>query len=569
MLGPIVTGILSAVVAQAVLWLQMRMQDGNSLAGVPAYAGALIGTAIALFFCFAFRRRRDLSSDYHGISDMLIHIHQSASPDVPSRWLGRSAISAFFSIFSGNVGSEGPAMELVYGAFLRFRPRSARWFEQRRRTEASSTLAAGIAASFGAPFAAILAPIELGTGGRAISSAVCALSAYLSSRFLIAFFSLHKFEVAGSFYEVSLAGAKEWIALVLTAVVCGFCGIVLAGFIDYFGKSLRKAVGHSSGQTGWARIALGGGLLVAVFAIYPPAARLPYGVLEDLFWGRVSLGDSGILFFSKALSFAIILGAFGTAGAFWPIFALGGLFGFVFSQGVLHGFFPDLAAFAPLAALAGASAFWGSMLGAPVTGAVLACELTDSMKFLFPCLVAGLIARELAQRLGARTLFERDLGARGLRLSEGRLESILATLKVSDAMVVDFECSREEEPVAEARQKLLRATHPFLPVVRADGTYSGLLTIDMVHESVAEGAHGQSSLAKLLEVKDLLYRSGFRTPQVEQDDPLTVTIGLFHDIPCVPVVGKDGKVQGLLYGQNVRLIYDREVSRRSLHSSAI
>jgi H+/Cl- antiporter ClcA len=562
MLGSVAIGILAAFVIQAVRWLQGRA--GSIPLGVPVWV--LIGTALAIGLHFFVRRKRELPEDYHGLSDMVIHIHQSTSPDAPLRWLARAVVSGFLAVFSGCVGVEGAGMETAYGAFLRFRPRSARWFEQRRRTDASNTIAAGLAAAFGAPFAAILAPIEFGIGGRTISSVICAFSAFLASRFLSGLLGLPKFEVAGSLYDVSVTSWQAWLALGLTAIAGGLGGVVLGLFVDYFGRSLR-AVAISLGGDGWRRIALGSILLAAIFAIYAPTSLVSHTTLQDLFWGRIALADSGILFFSKAFAFALVLSAFGTAGIFWPLLTLGGLFGFVFSQGVLHFIFPELGSFAPLAALAGGAAFWGSLLGAPVTGAVLACEITDSYKFLLPCLVAGLLAREVAHRMGAHTLFERDLRVRGFWLSEGRLTSILASLKVADAMVTDFECADEHEPVAQARERLLRAAHPFLPVIRSDGSYTGLLTIDMVYEGLAGRAEaGGSPLDQLLEVKDLLYRSGFRTSQVRKDDPLTVTSGLFHDVPCVPVVGDDGKMQGLLYTQNVRMVYEREVARRSLRT---
>jgi CBS domain-containing protein len=73
-----------------------------------------------------------------------------------------------------------------------------------------------------------------------------------------------------------------------------------------------------------------------------------------------------------------------------------------------------------------------------------------------------------------------------------------------------------------------------------------------------------SPLANLLEAKDLLYRSGFKVPTVKATDKLSSTTKLFEEVPCVPVLGEEGRVIGLLFAHNVRLAYDREVARRTL-----
>jgi hypothetical protein len=73
-----------------------------------------------------------------------------------------------------------------------------------------------------------------------------------------------------------------------------------------------------------------------------------------------------------------------------------------------------------------------------------------------------------------------------------------------------------------------------------------------------------SPLNNLLGAKDLLYRSGFKTKTLKANDRLSSTTGIFEEVPCVPVLTDDGRVQGLLFVHNVRLAYDREVGRRSL-----
>jgi hypothetical protein len=71
-------------------------------------------------------------------------------------------------------------------------------------------------------------------------------------------------------------------------------------------------------------------------------------------------------------------------------------------------------------------------------------------------------------------------------------------------------------------------------------------------------------LARLIEAKDLLYRSGKKTPHVKTSDALPAVMALLEDFPCLPVVGDGGRVLGLLFVHNVRLAYERQVARSAL-----
>jgi hypothetical protein len=106
-----------------------------------------------------------------------------------------------------------------------------------------------------------------------------------------------------------------------------------------------------------------------------------------------------------------------------------------------------------------------------------------------------------------------------------------------------------------------------LPVVNSQGVFKGLLTVDMIESSwLAESSNLRSPatpILKLMEAKDLVYRSGILLPTVRIHHPLSTVIDRFDDLPCIPVVGDDGKVLGLLFSFGVRLAYEREMARLS------
>src|SRR6185437_2602269 len=101
------------------------------------------------------------------------------------------------TLCGGIAGPEGAAVEISHALAMKLRARSARWFEQRRRTDAAMTLSAAVTAAFRAPFGGILLPIELGIGGRTLSSVISALTALLFSNFLARHFGIERFDIAG------------------------------------------------------------------------------------------------------------------------------------------------------------------------------------------------------------------------------------------------------------------------------------------------------------------------------------------------------------------------------------
>jgi CBS domain-containing protein len=215
---------------------------------------------------------------------------------------------------------------------------------------------------------------------------------------------------------------------------------------------------------------------------------------------------------------------------------------------------------------------WSSVLKTPIAAAVLVFEMTQNIQLFVPCLLAGLISRHLSVLVGGRGLVDAGLESYGLSLVGGRSLKILEGIHVRDAVINDHELIYEHEPVSELRSKLIKSRYPYLTVINRRGLYEGILTLDMVREvwftdEIVTSSH--SSLSKLLEVKDLLYRSGLKVPTIKGSQKLSDVITLIDRFPCLPVVDEEGRLTGLLMAQNVRQAYDREVIRRSLELVAV
>ncbi len=556
MLGLVLNGVSAAAIVCSVLYLQERQWQ-------PWFVLVLVGVAALIQWYLTDRARSFRAFD--GVADMIVPIHSPSVPETPARWAWAGMLSWCLSWLKGIVGPEGPAAEWVYSARIGFRSRSARWFEQRRRTESACVLAAAIAAAFNAPFAAVLVPVELGLGGRLLSTVICALSATIAVKAGKSFFNLRSLDLSGLLDGIDYSAIRVWLVLAMVGVLAGLLSALWLRFTEFSRKTLVRL----SPKWMSPRI-LAAGFFLFLIGLSVPLSSLPaQSTLQDLFLGNVSPEQAGVLFAASALSLSLVLIGFGTVGVFWPVFALGGYFSFAIHQlsieSVINLWLPSTAGYAPLMALAGGAAFWGAILDLPIASGVLIFELTGDIQASLLSLGTSLLAQQVARKLSL-SLPDQNLKSKGLQIVEGRSLKILQQLRVREAMVTDFETIHEQEPVNEVPARLLASRYPFLPVVRADEVYTGLVTVDMVQERLLETV-ATPEVSRLFEVKDLLYSSGFKTRTLRADDPLSSAQGLFDDIPCVPVVSENGRIEGLLFVHHVRLAYEREMARRSLKVS--
>jgi CIC family chloride channel protein len=313
---------------------------------------------------------------------------------------------------------------------------------------------------------------------------------------------------------------------------------------------------------------LAGGVLLSLVTLVHNPGHLPGSLItEHALWGHGGVQETGLLIATQVLILAAVVSGFGSIGLFWPTLAIGCLSGYE-----IHALWSGHAGGSPLAialTLIGGTSVWSAVFGTPLAAAVAAFEFGRNPDVLIPCYAGGLVALRIRRWLKTPALFDKDLEARGLALLDGKSLKVMESLYVRDAMVTDHETVHEQEAVTDLYSKILNSRYPFLPVVNSRGEYVGLLTIDMVQEAyeaagASKGAGERVSLGKLLEAKDILYRTRGSIPVVRSTERLSATAGMFDGTPSVPVVGEDGRVIGLLFAYMVRVAYDREVARRSL-----
>jgi chloride channel protein, CIC family len=173
-----------------------------------------------------------------------------------------------------------------------------------------------------------------------------------------------------------------------------------------------------------------GGLGVGIGGlIYPPALGVGYNLI-----GQLSAGDVtwhlilGIVLVKSAI-WAFSLGSGTSGGVLAPLLMVGGAMG----AGLAHIFSLSAPAHG-VWAVVGMAAMLSGALGAPLTAAVFAFELTHDPAMLIPLLVAAMAAHALTSLLMPRSIMTEKLSRRGYHLTREYTVDPLEVLTVREVM---------------------------------------------------------------------------------------------------------------------------------------
>ncbi|RYZ70064.1 MAG: hypothetical protein EOP09_06650, partial [Proteobacteria bacterium] len=393
-------GITAGLVVLFPSWLASHVSWGGPF---PILLVGLIG---ALFHRLYFSQIPSPSRIYDGIADLFIHIHYRYARETPVRWFARGLMSTLLYMFGGLVGMEGAAAEISHGFALSHRKPNEKWSEQKRRTDVACVLAAGIAAAYQAPFAALVFVVELGVGGRTLSAVVSAISAF----FTVTWVSKHtdlEFDWV-SFFSNLPSERASWFWVMGLAVIVGLVGVGLINglrfYQEMFFELMRKHL--------WICAIVGALILCATQMLYPMAYGTPFMELSQLFSTHRSFSQLMIYVLNEALVLCTVMAAFGSVGIIWPLMMMGGVIGFaVISSGA--GLF------------AGMAALISAVLGTPLFACILVWELTNDWRYFLIASLSAFVAHYTRKFLKQKPLVQRYLEFRGLKLLDGRSADIL------------------------------------------------------------------------------------------------------------------------------------------------
>ncbi|HBP54541.1 MAG: chloride channel protein [Limisphaerales bacterium] len=322
-------------------------------------------------------------------------------------------IAGILSIGGGcSLGREGPSVQLASGvasnlAGLLGEPK------QNRRHAASSGAAAGLAAAFNTPLAAItfvLEEIVQDLNSRFLGSVLLAS--------VLGAFAVHALSEKHPALEISAVGSPDWLIYLLTPVVAAAAALVGVLF-QKTSIGLRATTRKMNRIPAWIRPAIGAliawGIAVSIFLFTKAETGqghlgvfgVGYEDLNAALTSSFSWKVAGLLLIGKLIATIACYGMGGCGGIFSPALFLGGMTGVLLSG--LFGLFVDLTPEAQITlAVVGMSSCLGAVVRAPVTGILIVFEMTNEF-YLVPALMLGALISSAVSRQFCKYNFYEEL----------------------------------------------------------------------------------------------------------------------------------------------------------------
>ncbi|MDB4957543.1 MAG: Chloride channel protein [Myxococcales bacterium] len=315
------------------------------------------------------------------------------------------ALASWLAIATGNsLGREGPL--ITFGAAAGEGARRAFQLDDATaRLVLAAGVAAGFASAYNAPIAATLFVVEVVTGVMVLEAAVTILVASVIAtvvtRFVIGaapLYGLRNFSSPAAIELLAYAG----LGLIAAPVGVGFLRLL------------------SFAERGWRRLpmpfrpTIGGATCGAILCLLPAVAGNGFEPLQALLDGRIALAGICWLLLAKPLATAASVSSGNPGGVFTPTLLVGACLGALFAIG-LHEIFGGAISSTGSYALVGLAAALAATTHAPLTSAILACELSGDYALVLPLLIACAIAAGLARHLYIDSVYTAELTRRGIR----------------------------------------------------------------------------------------------------------------------------------------------------------
>ncbi|MDQ2918735.1 MAG: chloride channel protein, partial [Verrucomicrobiota bacterium] len=404
----------------------------------------------------------------------------------------RDAIGKFvigvMQIGSGaSLGREGPTVHICAGIASAL-GRTFALSQQNLKRLLPVGAAAGIAAAFNAPIAAVTFTIEevVGDLDQTVLSGVivaAAIAAAIERGILGEHPVFTVTEVYGLHHVSSL-------------FFYGFLGISAAFVSLAFTESLLKLRDWFRSFTlipAWAQPSIGG-LMTGIFAV-AALYFLKIGGINGSGYDTLSIALSGQLAFRvmavlcifKLVATVFCYSSGGAGGIFAPALFIGGMLGGLVGYldvNLLNHSNSEIGAFA----LVGMGAVFAGIIRAPITSVLIIFEMTGSYGLILPLMIANMTAYGLARQIRPVPIYEALLEQDDVHLPHRSKTMVhaLEQIKVGETMTTDVITIRAGATVAEAVEQIENNDFTTFPVLDENSRCVGVITEMRLRRNLAE-----------------------------------------------------------------------------------
>ena len=415
----------------------------------------------------------------------------------------RDAVGKFFvavlNIGSGaSLGREGPTVQICAGATsLLARATSLPPKSARRLMPVAA--AAGIAAAFNAPIAAVTFTIEevVGALDQTVLSGVV-IAAALAAVIERGVLGVHPVIEVNQPYALDHPSSLAFYALLGLAAA-----VVSIAFTDGL-LGLRLWFRRLRVVPSWMHPGIGGLVtgVLAVGALHFLGVRGVtgggYGTLGQALAGQLALKVLLALCIIKGVATLFSYSSGGAGGIFAPALfigaMLGGAVGFL-DVAALHHEERQLGAFA----LVGMGAVFAGVIRAPITSVLIIFEMTGGYGLVLPLMLANMTSYVLTRHWRPVPVYDALLEQDGVVLPHGAPRAHpLDQLAVADAMSSPAVGVRVDQTVHDALTALRDRNFALLPATNDAGALAGVVRVARLRTAAAAG-EGAAPLSAMLE----------------------------------------------------------------------
>ncbi|HLY61104.1 MAG TPA: chloride channel protein [Terriglobia bacterium] len=377
--------------------------------------------------------------------------------------------TAFAIGTGGPFGAEGPIIQTgaALGSIL---AQATRLSPYQRRVLLASGAAAGMAATFIAPFAGILVAIELLLFEFRVRSFIpVAFSSATATAVAVHFRGWDPLFPMPAF---TLSGMQELWLFALMGVIMGIAAVAMIRVLFRLENLFDRFPLQPAAI--WAPT-FGALLLGIIGYFYPQVFGTGYDTIRDMLNDRLSVGTLLGVSVAKFWALALSLGSGTTGGVFAPSLIVGGGIGAVFSD-VLRHFFPNFVSDPALYSLVAMAAIFAGIARAPFTSIVFLFELSRNPNALLPLVVCCMVADGFVRLFSAESIMTGKLVKRGLIVRQDYSVPVLMRARIEQVMRKSFNTVQEDADVLSiVREIMAPEDSGVLPVVEKDGKLMGII----------------------------------------------------------------------------------------------
>lgn len=331
---------------------------------------------------------------------------------IPWRVVWVKFIGGALSVGGGSsLGREGPSVQLASGlsSVVSGLLGTAKHM---RRTAAAAGAAAGLAAAFNTPIAAVTFVLEEIIGdlnSRMLGSVL--LASVLGA--LVA----HGMLGSQPAFILHAPGAPQWLGYAITPVVAALSALAGAWF-QKAAMGLRAYNKKPHKLPAWSRTMLGAllawaiGATVFMWTGHLGVFSLGYDDLSSALDGRLAWQMAGLLLVAKIFATSLCYGFGGCGGIFAPTLFFGGMTG-AFLSGLLALILPLTPADHVTLAVVGMCGCLSAVVRAPVTGILIVFEMTHEFALVPALGIGALVSLWIGKRFNRENFYEELLSQDG------------------------------------------------------------------------------------------------------------------------------------------------------------